>query len=106
MNRPRRIGTAWESAVVDYLQAHGFPYAERRALNGARDKGDVAGIPGVVLEAKAEKAVDLAGWCSEAEAEAANAGVTRWAVVAKRRRKPVAQAYVILTLEQYAELIR
>ena len=48
MNTSRRKGTAWESALVDYLIGKGWPHAERRALNGCNDKGDIAGLPGVV----------------------------------------------------------
>ena len=106
MNRPRAKGTAFETEVVRYLQGHGHPYAERRALGGARDRGDVAGIPGVVIEAKACKEIDLGTWVKEAETEAANAGVTRWAVVAKRRRHGVDKSYAIVSLELLAELLR
>ena len=44
-NRPKAIGTAAETAVVRYLAAHGFPAAERRALHGATDLGDITGTP-------------------------------------------------------------
>lgn len=46
-NRPKAIGTAAETAVVRYLAAHGFPAAERRALHGATDLGDITGTPGL-----------------------------------------------------------
>lgn len=72
MVRPRKKGTAWETAIVSYLRAHGAPHAERRALGGARDRGDIAGLPGIVIEAKAATRVDLAGWLAEAEAERCN----------------------------------
>lgn len=35
MSRPRDIGTRAETAVVAWLQAHGWPGAERRALHGS-----------------------------------------------------------------------
>lgn len=79
MTRPKDIGTAGESAVVRYLQGHGFPHAERRALRGTYDCGDVVGIPGVCIEIKAGAAaknasdgqVDL--WLAETERERINA---------------------------------
>ena len=49
-NRPKAIGTAAETAVVRYLAAHGFPAAERRALHGATDLGDITGTPQIVWE--------------------------------------------------------
>ena len=52
MNKSGRIGTAAETAVVNYLRANGFPHVERRRLRGAKDAGDLAGIPGVLVEVK------------------------------------------------------
>ena len=39
-----RKGTGFEVAVVDYLKAHGFPHAERRAQRGVNDAGDISGV--------------------------------------------------------------
>lgn len=52
MTRPRDIGTRAETAVVRVLRDHGFPHAERRALRGSQDAGDITGTPGVVWEVK------------------------------------------------------
>jgi len=101
----RRTGTAYESAVVAYLTAHGFPHAERRTLHGNADRGDVAGVAGWAVECKAARALDLAGWASEATREAANARSPWWAVIVKRRGQPVAQSYVVLSLETWAETV-
>ena len=60
VSRERAKGTAWESALVKWLRANGFPHAERRALHGAHDKGDITGIPGLVIEAKHAARVELA----------------------------------------------
>lgn len=77
--RPKDIGTAAETAVVRYLQGNGFPHAERRALRGTYDCGDVTGIPGVVIEVKGGKAAkcasdgQVAAWLAETETERLNA---------------------------------
>lgn len=105
-NPSKRKGTAWESSVVDYLQTHGFPYAERRALNGSQDKGDVAGIPGVVLECKAEKAITLADYMDEVAVEQANARAQIGAAVVKRRNQPVGRAYVVMELHEFVKVIK
>jgi hypothetical protein len=62
-------GTAAETAVVRFLQANGYPHTERRALAGAQDRGDVAGIPGLVIEVKDCRRLELAAWVDEARAE-------------------------------------
>lgn len=106
MNTSKKRGTAFEVAVVDWLISRGFRWAERRALAGTRDRGDIAGIPGVVLELKSCKEIRLAEWVDEARAEAANAGVDVWAVVAKRKgRGDPGEAYVITNLATFAALI-
>lgn len=81
----RAKGTRWESAIVDYLRTNGVPHAERRALNGSQDRGDVAGIPGLVIEGKNTARAELAGWLDEAEAERVNAGAAVAVVWHKRR---------------------
>ena len=87
MTASKRKGTAWESAIVDYLREHGAPHAERRALAGARDRGDIAGIPGIVIEAKAAAKTELGVWLAEAETERANDGAALGVVWHKRRGK-------------------
>jgi hypothetical protein len=65
-NPPKKKGTAAEVAVIAFLRANGFPRAERRALAGTQDRGDVAGIPGVVIEIKNHQTAQLAAWIDEA----------------------------------------
>jgi hypothetical protein len=106
MNRSKIKGTRWETAIVDYLISIGVIHAERRALNGTQDRGDVAGIPGVVIEAKNARALDLAGWVTEAEAERVNAGAAHAAVWHKRRGKSSpGDGYVTMTGQAYVRLL-
>lgn len=106
MSKQRAKGTAAETAVVRYLQDHGFPHAERRALHGQNDMGDVTGVGPVVLEVKNHAALDLAGWVKELEAEISNANANTGAVVAKRRGKTDAAAwYAILPFGDLVELL-
>jgi hypothetical protein len=87
-NRNGRIGTAWESEIVRTLiEEGGWAYAERRRLSGRYDRGDIAGIPGVVIEAKAEKKFNLSGWLKEAHEERDNDHADLGFVWFKRRGK-------------------
>jgi hypothetical protein len=109
VTRAREKGTAAESAVVGYLQQHGFPLAERRALAGAMDRGDVAGIPGVAVEVKAVARPAYQQWLREAAAEAANAGVPLGVVVHKPAGVGLARPgdfIVALRLAGFVSLIR
>lgn len=100
-------GSAFEREVVAYLKAHGFPHAERYYGAGRKDdRGDIAGVVGWTIEAKAHRSFDLAGWSDEAKRER-EAGETPYcAVIVKRPRKPTRDAYVVLTLEAWARLLR
>lgn len=85
MSKAKAKGTAAETAVVKFLRDNGFPYAERRALHGTVDKGDITGCGPVVFEVKNHAKMDLAGWIKELETETVNAEANVGAVVAKKR---------------------
>jgi hypothetical protein len=99
-------GSAFERDVCSYLKDHGHPFVERSYGAGRPDdRGDIDGIPGWCLELKNCRALDLAGWVTEATAEAEHARSHHWAVVAKRRNRPVSESYVVMSLSQFAELV-
>ena len=99
-------GTAAETAVVNYLIDNGFPHAERRALNGNQDRGDVAGVPGVVVEVKNAVRVELAQWLDEAMREGRQANASVSVVWFKRRAKgSPGEWFVLMTGEQFTKLI-
>ena len=99
MSNPR--GTRFETRLVHYLVDQGFKYAERRARNGKKDRGDIAGIPAVCIEAKAHKGFDLAGWMDEAIVEAENAGASLTYVIFPRKNHHIGRAYVLCELDQW-----
>jgi hypothetical protein len=82
-----------------------FPGAERRALHGAADLGDVAGIPGLVVQCKNQARDQLGQWVDVAEVQRANAGVRTGVVVHKRRgRGRAADQFVTLPLRDFCAL--
>lgn len=104
MSASRAKGTAWESAIVTYLHTRGWPHAERRALRGKHDRGDVAGIVGVVIEAKSAARVELAAWLDEATRETGPG--ERGAVWFKRRgRTSPAAGFVLMDGETFVKLL-
>jgi hypothetical protein len=107
VSRSKAKGTSWETAICRHLADNGFPHAERRALNGTTDRGDIAGIVGWVIEAKNCQRLDLAGWIDEATLEQANAGAAHSAVWHHRRGKASpAAAYVTMTGATFLRLLR
>lgn len=84
-NPSKQKGTAAETAVVNFFQRMGWKHAERRALQGALDKGDIAGLPGVCVEVKDCRTLTFGPWLKEAQVETANANADIGFVFAKRR---------------------
>lgn len=87
MSASKQKGTRAESATVDYLRSQGFPHVERRASNGVKDRGDIAGIPAVVIEVKDTRRAELAAHLDEAKVERDNDGAEIGALWHKRRGK-------------------
>ncbi len=107
VNRSKAKGTSWESAIVDYLRSAGWPHVERRTLNGAADRGDIAGIPGIVIEAKSVKTITLGAFVDEAGKERGNDRAAYGVVWLKRRGKSSPEhAYVVMDGEQFVRLLK
>lgn len=110
-NPSKNKGTAWETEIVRYLKEQGFPNVERRTLSGAHDRGDIAGIPGLVIEAKDRQKIELAGFLAEAHKEAmADALASRvpslgvpW--IKRRGKRSAADGYVLLDGADFVELL-
>ena len=103
----KSAGTSWESAIVKTLIDMGWVHSERRRLSGAFDKGDIAGIPGVVIEAKNVAKIELAAFLDEAEVERVNARATVGVAWIKRKGKtdPLA-GYVLMSGQQFVHLLK
>jgi hypothetical protein len=113
-NPAKQKGTAWESALVQAFRDE-FGNCERLALNGSLDEGDLWFTHdghSFVIEAKNERAIDLARYVTEAEAEADNWAKSRkaktpfWAAIVKRRNHRVSKAYVVMTVDEFVRLVR
>ncbi|MEV0015394.1 hypothetical protein [Streptomyces tendae] len=99
-------GSAWERAIVEHLRAAGWPFAERRLAGSRKDRGDIAGVVGVVIEAKNTASRNLAGWVDETETERQNDGAWLGVVWHKRTGKgSAADGYVTMTGAQFTELL-
>ncbi len=107
MSKQKRKGTAWETEIVKTLNEAGWPHVERRTVEGVNDRGDIAGLPGLVIEAKDHGQLRFSEWLVEAERERINAHAEFGVVWAKRRGKASAKdAYVVMTGDQFIAFIR
>jgi hypothetical protein len=104
-------GRTFANSIVDALKLR-FPelaeHLDRRVQSGAGDRGDIAGLPGLAIEAKCHAAYGgkLPGWLKEAETERVNAGAMLGVVWHKRVGKAnAAEAFVSCTGETFMELL-
>ena len=101
----KRKGSDWERAVANFL-SDWFPAIERRMAGSQTDKGDLQGIPYTVIECKNTKKLELAEWSDRLFEQMENAGAFRGVIIAKRPRKGVSEAYAIMPLVLWAELMK
>ena len=88
----KAAGSRFEREIADYLAKHIDDRIDRRVKNGAKDKGDIAGIrlsPAlrggrVVLECKNTAKLTIGTFLNEAETERGNDDAIAGVVVAKR----------------------
>ena len=107
----KQAGASFERLIANYLATEIDDRIDRRVKTGAADKGDIAGLRHhghrIVIECKDVAKLNLAGWVTEAQAEAGNDGALLGLVVHKRRGKgQPADQYVTLTLADLVKLIR
>jgi hypothetical protein len=103
----KRKGTPFETGIVKVLNDNGYTNAERRALAGAKDKGDIAGISGVVIEAKNQNRITLAEWWTETEAEIKNANAEYGVCWFKRKGKSSpADGYVLMDGNMFLKILK
>ena len=118
MNRSKQKGTRGETQVVKYLTACGLS-AERRALSGAADQGDIKFTVGdyeMTLEVKAGKQTEnpsraqLTEWLRQTVVEGENAGCDAALVVVRHRRSmkdaevyvPMGDLIAFMHLDEFA----
>lgn len=106
-NRSKQKGTAAETRVVDYLREQGWKFAERRALAGNLDKGDITGLGPVAIEVKDCRTLTFGPWLEEAKVETINARADVGFVWAKRRGKgSPADWFVVCDGETMVKLLK
>lgn len=102
-------GTTAETAVVRYLNSKFWPHAERRALAGGKDKGDIIGSPGLVWEVKAAKTLCIPAWLRETESERVNAKADYGVLVVKPEgvgRRRMCDWYALMPTEGFGDLLQ
>src|SRR3990167_7906811 len=105
--KERRKGAAGELEVAKILQAHGFNARRTPNSGGLSWRGDIAGVPGYVIEVKRQERLAVPAWLDQAYAAARGGEIP---VVVFRRSKagtsPDGSWHAILPLEALAFLLK
>jgi hypothetical protein len=106
VNKAKAKGTAWETAVVRFLQTSGFPDARRKVLAGRFDLSDVDidGRGRFAGECKDHQHITLSEFVDEAVVEAENAHADYGVAIVKRRNKGVGEAYAVMRLSDWTKM--
>lgn len=106
-NPAKRKGTTFESAVVVYLKDNGFPEARRVVQTGRFDTGDIH-VLDFVGQAKSYRNIADAvrEGVAGAQAQRVNAGLPFGVAFVKRPGKNIRESYAVMTLEDFAALLR
>ena len=102
-NANKRKGTAWESAVRDFINSVRVNRATRVAQAGA-DEGDVHVNGMFALQCKDVAASNYSKWVKDAAEQAKAARLPFSAVVHKRRQRKVGEAYVVMSLDTFTDI--
>ena len=109
MSKNKAKGTAAETALVKYLREHGFAGAERRALAGSKDLGDLLGAGQLVWEVKNQRTYAFPEWVRELKQEKKNADLEHGVLVVKPRGvglSSVSDWWAIMEIKDFVELAR
>ena len=102
----KRKGSAAELAVAKWLRKLGWIHAERSRAGWQDDRGDIDGMPGVCIEVKSEKKIDIPGYLRELEVEIENAKAWTGTVIIKRRGSTnVDDWYAVMPAKIWGELM-
>lgn len=102
----KRKGNSAELAVAKWLRTWGWVHAERSRAGWTDDRGDIDGMPGVCIEVKNEKRINIPGYLAELEVEIDNAEAWTGAVIIKRRgSSDVNDWYAVMPARIWAELL-
>ena len=102
-NAQKRKGSAFERLIADYL-AERMP-CERIPAGATLDRGDLW-TEAAAIQCKNCRTLSLGAWLRDAIEQQANAGKRLHALVVKRKGSQApADQFVVMTLEQFRELL-
>jgi hypothetical protein len=100
-------GYRGEAEFVQAAVEEGFPEAGRNgSVYGSKDRGDVHGIPGWVVQVKSVAVAQIPAFIKDAGEQAVNAGVRLYCVALKLRGKHMREGVIVMPVKQWFGMVR
>ncbi|HEY9315805.1 hypothetical protein [Williamsia sp.] len=106
----KKAGSSFERSIADCLALYVDDRIDRRVRNGAKDRGDIAGVrlhgQRLVLECKNTSRINLGPWMAETDCERGNDDALAGLIVHKRHGKgdPLEQ-WVTMTVRELVAIL-
>ena len=98
----RAKGARFERTLASKLREYGYECRRGQQFCGANGDGDVVGLPGIHIEAKAQETMRLYEWVAQAKRDSSGTG----RLPAVFHKKNNAEILVTMTLEDWMNLYR
>lgn len=100
-------GTKWETAVKEWLNRRGWRGVARHPQHGARDVGDLSGIPQLVIQCKNERTYTWGPYLRELQEQIRNADASAGVLVVHRMNQAsVEEALFVMDAESFACMLQ
>lgn len=99
-------GYRGETEFVETAREFGYEAGRNGSVYGQKDRGDIHGIPGWVIQVKNVAVAEIPKFIADAAEQAVNAGVRLYCVALKLRGKHMREGVVMMPVRQWFEMLK
>ncbi|NUR00385.1 MAG: hypothetical protein HOY79_28805 [Streptomyces sp.] len=99
-------GYRGETEFVQAAAEHGYEAGRNGNVYGNKDRGDIHGIPGWVIQVKSVATPKIPEFIKDAGEQAKNAGVRLYCVALKLRGKHMRDGVILMPVRQWFEIVK
>lgn len=98
-------GKRTEAEVAAFLSAALETTVRPVVQGGAKDRGDLEGLPDFAVQVKDHERQNFSEWLDDVDDQRREAAELFGVVIARRRGRPLGQAYAVLTLDTFVRIL-
>lgn len=104
-NAQKAKGDRWERACVEFLRSAGLEVERAYGAGRPDDVGDIDGISWLAVSCKDHQTLRFSQWLDEVQEQAVAARKGHAVVIAKCARRATGDAYAVMRLRDFADLV-